>query len=463
MDGKRIPQLQAVLQVRTETPLEGWESYFFQAGCRYAQEEARSWLEGLDEQLLAAKPKGWQVVGSRSRTLVTRFGAVTFERRLYRDEQGGYHFLLDEVLCLPAHQAASEEVMESVIWLAAGLPFAWVSEALVRLTAGVLSPSTAWRLVQQVGRRVAEEEEGEVKRVFGQGQPPQRVGQRQVRRLYVEADGVMVRQRMGGGRTGWQEVRLGVAYDEGGRERIYLQGAKGVDFWEGASLEWGAEWDWRSVEEVVVNGDDAPWIDEAGEMLAGVVRQLDRFHVVRAAYRAAGAEMGAALSEALQAGDGQQVQEIWQQVPEPGKEAPKKQKAAWTWLARHLEDPRMVRWWRRVGESEAGVETLGHIESLVGAIVAHRMKGKRRHWSALGRQNMVKVLQVVHNGEVSAWCGRHQEKADMPPQQAKAQSSHPRRSADPGTWLHVHLPCLQNPLPTDPCLLRLREMIRLPN
>ena len=58
----------------------------------------------------------------------------------------------------------------------------------------------------------------------------------------------------------------------------------------------------------------------------------------------------------------------------------------------YLENPRKVRWWL--------VETLGHTESLVGAVVAHRMKGKRRHWSSLGMQNMGKVLQVVRNQEL---------------------------------------------------------------
>ena len=121
----------------------------------------------------------------------------------------------------------------------------------------------------------------------------------------------------------------------------------------------------------------------------------------------------------------------------------------------------MVRWWHRVGEPEGDMETLGHIESLAGAIVAHRMKGKRRHWSARGKQHMVKVLQVVHNGAVASWCGRHRQMQDMPPQYPK--SRRPRLPRDPAAWLQARLPFLQGPFPTDPALLRLREMIRLPN
>ncbi|NPA26450.1 MAG: hypothetical protein GXO36_02460 [Chloroflexi bacterium] len=43
----------------------------------------------MDAWLLGHKPRGWQVVGMRKRTLVTRFGEVTFRRRLHRDETGG--------------------------------------------------------------------------------------------------------------------------------------------------------------------------------------------------------------------------------------------------------------------------------------------------------------------------------------------------------------------------------------
>jgi len=91
--------------------------------------------------------------------------------------------------------------MEAVVQLTAGVAFAQVAAMLARLTAGVLSASTVWRLVQRVGQRVQEGEEAEVVRVFGHGESPQRWEQRVAPRLYVEANGVMARQRTGQGRT----------------------------------------------------------------------------------------------------------------------------------------------------------------------------------------------------------------------------------------------------------------------
>ena len=233
MAEQSITQLRARWQEEMSIPFAAWEGHFFQEACRQAQQAAQAWLEEADAWLLRHKPKGWRVVGLRRRTLVTRFGEVTFRRRLYRDEAGRYRFLLDEVLGLPMYQAASAEVMEAVVMLVRGVAFEQAAEILAHLTAGVLSGSTVWRLAQRVGQRVQEAEGAEVERVFGQGQLPQRQGQRVAERLYVEADGVMVRQRTGQGRTKWKELRLGVAYDDEGLERLYVQGLKKPDFWEG--------------------------------------------------------------------------------------------------------------------------------------------------------------------------------------------------------------------------------------
>jgi len=401
-----ILQLQSDLQEMTETTLVGWEGDFFQAACQQAQQQAQGWLEEMDAKLLALKPAGWRVIGKRKRTLVTRFGEVTFQRRLYHDEQGRARLLLDEVLGLPAYQDASAEVTEAVVEMASRIGFAQTAEMMAHLTGGVLSPSTVWRLVQRVGERVQEAEEAEVERVFGQGKPLKRRGKRWAERLYVEADGVMVRQRTGNGRSVWKELRLGVARDEQGKRQIYLQRAGNGDFWEGASVVWGAVWDWEHVQEVVVSGDDAAWIDNAQILHSRLVRQLDSFHLARAASRAAGPELGAALSQALQAGQQERAKALWEQVPPIRPNTPKKQKQARTWLKRHLDDPRLTRWWLQLDQQQPHPETLGHIESLVGAIVAQRMKGQRRHWSLRGMQHMGKVLQLVHNGELALWCGR---------------------------------------------------------
>jgi len=393
-----IAQLRAAWQREEGFALAQRESYRFQQACAWARRKAQAFLERLDAWLLAHKPEGWQVVGQRTRTLVTRFGEVTFRRRLYRDPQGKARFLPDEVLELPAYQAATADVTEAVVALAAETAFVRAAQVMERLTGGVLSSSTIWRLVQQVGQAIQEAEAEEVERGFGQGQPPRQRGPHVAPRLYMEADGVMVRQRTGEGHTVWREVRCGLAYDDTGREQAYVQGPGKGNFWEAASLVWGAVWDGGRVEEVVLSGDDAAWIEEGWWLHPRVMRQRDGFPIARAACRAAGAEQGAALRAALQAGAWEQAAALWAQVPEPGNEAPSQQRRAWAWLDRHLHDPRLVRWWRQKGEEGENLETLGHIESQVRALIAHRMKGKGRHGSARGLRHLAKGRQELRNG-----------------------------------------------------------------
>ena len=214
-----IAQLRQKMQGDRDFDLLAWEQTVFRKACAQARREAQALLQALDEALLRDKPQGWQVVGMRPRTLVTRFGEVRFSRRLYRDPQGRYWFLLDEVLDLPRHQAATTEVTEAVIRAAAGMGFEQAREMLESLTAGVLSTGTVWRLLQHVGEAIEAVEQEEVERVFEHGQAPRRQGGRPAERLYIEADGVMVRQRTGQGHTVWREIRVGAAYDEKGAAR----------------------------------------------------------------------------------------------------------------------------------------------------------------------------------------------------------------------------------------------------
>jgi len=68
-------------------------------------------------------------------------------------------------------------------------------------------------------------------------------------------------------------LKVGIAYEGWERlphkresyrlkeKRVYVHGLEGVDFWEGASLAWFQHWDVSSVERLVLNGDDALWVE----------------------------------------------------------------------------------------------------------------------------------------------------------------------------------------------------------
>ncbi len=128
-----------------------WEEESYQQGCACAREQARLRLETLDAELLRRKPKGWTLLGFRERTMVTKFGEVVIRRRIYRDEDGQSRIALDEHLGWESHQQASPSLTESIVSLSAQMPFGKTATKVSALTAGVLSTSTVYRQLRDVG------------------------------------------------------------------------------------------------------------------------------------------------------------------------------------------------------------------------------------------------------------------------------------------------------------------------
>ncbi len=66
----------------------------------------------------------WEVVRRKERTVVTLFGVVRVNRRLYRDRAtGAPRWLLDEAMGRPARERISPAVQELATDLAVRMPF----------------------------------------------------------------------------------------------------------------------------------------------------------------------------------------------------------------------------------------------------------------------------------------------------------------------------------------------------
>ena len=256
-----------------------WEEESYREGCAHAREQARGRLEELDGELLERKPASWSVLGFRERTMVTRFGEVVVRRRLYRDERGLGRFGLDEHLGWKPRQQSSPSLTESIVALASEAPF---RKTVSTLTAGVLSTTTVYRLLEGVGERAIREEHSRWESCFERGEDVSE-GEERADVLYTEADGVWVHLQ-GEDRTHY-EVKSGVVcrgwrrtgedrYELVGK-RVYSHslprtrygGSQVIPFWEGASLEWARQYALDRVKMVVVGGDGANWIRGASSTL----------------------------------------------------------------------------------------------------------------------------------------------------------------------------------------------------
>src|SRR5581483_11382302 len=85
---------------------QDWEQLVFALAGQAAREVIRRLYERLDAQLAEVRLPGWRMVGLRRHTLVTPWGAVTVQRRLYRCGRV-WVFLLDRLLGWTGRAAAA--------------------------------------------------------------------------------------------------------------------------------------------------------------------------------------------------------------------------------------------------------------------------------------------------------------------------------------------------------------------
>jgi hypothetical protein len=394
-----------------------WEEVCYQIGCAVARELANDWLDIMDESLKQSRPKSMKVEKFCKRTLVSRFGEVTVWRRLYRDDKGKYHFLLDEYLNWRPKQEATPSLTAALVDSATKLSFRKASMEAEKYSAGVLSSTTVHRLVQKVSQDAMRTERAEWCDCFKDGSLPP-PGRRKVPVLYTEADGVYVHLQ----REGQQkhcELKSAIAYEGWERlpqkqERYRLVNKKvychvncrgdesgdgeglNIPFWDGAGIEWHKHWD-LGYTKLVVLGGDAQWIDKGVAELGFCIRQLSGFHLARSCR--CGWKEGKAIYDTIRSGA------IW--VGEAHERSGKTAQKARDYVLKRLKKGVD---WRKKAESggleiPGGARGLGAIEGNEGNLFADRMKDRGMSWTIPGAHHMGKAIQLAYNGDLKHWSG----------------------------------------------------------
>ena len=433
-----------------------WEERFFRQACELAQKEALEYFHALDEELFRERPAYWKSRGFEERTLITQFGELRIKRRLYLDEKGVYHYLLDEKMGWPSHQVATPKLQAKVVKLATRMPFRQVGETLEDFTAGVLSDSTLHRLVQKTGKRALEQEKADWRAVYERGEllPGQ---ERQVPILFTEMDGTWIHTQREERKH--YEVKQAICYEgweqlPGKREeyrlvgkRVYCQGSEEIPFAEGASLEWSKCWDLGYVREVVIGGDGAKWIDNVAAETAGGIRQLDGFHLARAC--GWGWEGGKAIYEAIREGEIERACFLMQNLkPREGSGVIKARR----YVERNLERGQD---WRRRSEMQG--RGLGTIEANEDKLICNRMKKRGLSWTIQGALRMNKVIQLAANQEILPFCLRERS-LERGVTVLSSQNANPP-SKNNQKWLEASVPALFGPHSARPWVDKLRHLV----
>lgn len=435
-----------------------WEKESYQVGCQVSRQDAVRRLKEIDDRLFRSHPITWKVRDFKERTLVTRFGEIRIRRRLYRDDKGDYHFLLDEYLQLPPGQLATPDLQESLVELATEKPYGRVHKTLEKFTAGVLSVSTIYRLLQKTSRMALEKEKEDWQAVYGRGEmlPGE---ERQVPILYTEGDGVFVHLQ----REEQQhyEIKQAIAYEGwerlSGKEdryklvgkRVYGQGSEAIPFWEGVSLEWSRVWDLSYLKKIIIGGDGAKWIDSGLGEFPDTLRQLDGFHLSRACGR--GWEDGRTLYQAIRAGQIEVAAKLMQSL-KPRERAGVQQ--ARRYVKNNLDKGQD--WRTRIQMEGLEGRGMGAMEANEDKLIANRMKKRGLSWTINGALRMNKAIQLAANGEIDLFCGRGCPSEKRETKFSSTVSKY--RSDGHQKWLEAGLPALTGPHASRPWADRLRNM-----
>jgi len=418
------------------------------SGCKLSQRL----LEAMDDYLAQGRDKGLRHVGYRSRTLICRFGPVSINRRLYRDSQGHYRFLLDEALGLPKKRSLSPTVSALATALAAHLPFRVAAHLLSNLLPETISHQAIHQMVQTLGERKLQAEEKEKDGLFGFGlHPPSQ--NRHTETLFLEADGVGVSlQREARARA---EIKVGVAYSAKAAGRtvdkvIHLALESGSAFWQGFTIKVAKVFDLSRVRKVTIGGDGASWVKEGKSLFAPANFCLDRFHLRRAITAALGWTKAAkgAYEQASQGQLGPVLQALDQAQAKAGLDKTETIRRTKRYLilnARELNSP----------------VSLGTIESNVDKLVANRMKKRGMSWTIAGAQRMLKLIELNLASEIPTWIGAPRETLSSKGSWSSA-ASYIKNSLgeDPEAWLRAHLAPLDGPHASRPWVKILRQIAR---
>jgi hypothetical protein len=496
---------------------DDWEAACFRAACRDACTLAAEHLAAVEAALHAQRPTGYVMEGWRERTLVTRFGDVRVRRRRYRAPDGARHVLLDEALGWPPGQVATPAFATLLVDWATDVPFRAAARRVAEATAGAVSGSTAWRLLQQLATRVVAQEQATHATWKTTAALPAPAGERAVPVLYLEADGVWVKTQREPAHASGLELKCASMYEgwewraapTPGHPRahyrlrekqVYCHGFARADakapvpFWEAVDLALARTYDLSRVPLAVIGGDGANWLDTALASFPQAVRQRDGFHLARDAARGWGTEAGAALYEAVRAGDQattgallalpppppavtatRPTRPAVALLPPPASQpatsagagtalatappgAPSTASTRGAWSARQVQRARAgftsqvhapdaaVAWRLQVPPAWVPPDArgLGTQEGTNAHLLAKRMKHKGMAWSAPGARHLAKARELVTNGgqaTLATWCRRT----------TLARAAAPRAPggfAPPGRlpWPQVRCPAAHGPL-----------------
>lgn len=416
-------------------------------------------IEELDLRIRQTIPGNWENVGTESRRVLSSLGRVSYQRRIYLDEQGRRRKPVDEILGVQPYGRDSQYMREMGAYLACTGTYRRAASQLSWLVQSQVSHSTIQRMVWQVGNRIADGEKAEREQVFGFGKQIES-GRVKAPVLYGESDGVWLHLQREGRKS--VEVRVATLYSGKkmvGKDRFGLENkcvhtsiGENTQAWQESLLKKAHQYyDLETTQILITGGDGNAWVRHSFERFE--VKQefvLDRFHLYRAASRAIP--------------DRHYARELVGELRQSGFSAVNSRLKQMIDLATGKRKEKLIEFYKYIYHHQDGLlnleqrglhgnyACLGTIEGNVDKLVVQRMKGRGCCWKLSGARAMLAICQ--YKNEI----GQHvfeYKPIDSPHKTLPENGKHPVV----GTLPHASIPALSGPHQNRPWAIELKRYI----
>lgn len=379
---------------------ESFESRAIDVGHSVIAEAMSMAIERLDSRLCAALPDGCRVHDTRSKTLATEVGDLSFGYRRARDPFGNTVVPYADALDLPWGARVSPGARSFLVEAGAEASYRRAANLLARHGSRV-SATTVMNAVRRVGELCAEDDALLAEDLFVNGVAPG--GEVRSARVLVEADGTWIRlQGAAEGEPKRVEIKALVAY--GSKERVGKKTrrvnavhhgcvASPDAFWAQGTAAIGTRFDLSKVEVCHLGTDGEGWCKRGAELLPSRISStghLDPFHVSRSVISCFGKEARKGtwhVIDVLNDGDVEEAALLLEAMRDAG-------------VARSGERTDAVIRYLRNNSDIIAVEgpSLGTMESENQHLCGARMDSVPCAWSAEGASAMARVVSRRASG-----------------------------------------------------------------
>jgi hypothetical protein len=417
-----LPSLQVTIP-EDSLNIQQLEKFVFQLVKIIGQHILSEILKFLDNKLRKDGKRGELInCGKRTKYLLTLLGNISYQKHLYRDQEGQYHYLLDETLGLIPNQRMSTHYQKitGLFSFIAG-SYRNAQRFLEYCYGDSVSFECIRQQVQSQGSKIQQLEEYAFDQQLDESLKSTSTPV-QSDPIYLEVDGTMIHLQQ----QKKKKAELKLAIIHRGKEKRYLTGnsdakklkdklayaglGPGNEFMAQVSLLAQEKYQVYDHNLILVGADGATWIKEgAQDYFPNSIYQLCPFHLKRKLIQmlSYNRKTKSQVSLLLQEGN---IPEALLLLEEEKFKNPQKEDELndlATYLINNAEGINAV---DRLKEKGLPVDTMGAIEGNIDKILTNRFKKRGMSWSPSGALNLAKIGQwIINNDWDDFWSIKEEE------------------------------------------------------